>query len=105
FQGQQNDLGQYYLVRNARFEPSSNPNKDWINSCLKEIETAFFWKKPAIIETHRVNFIGFLNPKNRDGNLKLFNQLLKEIIKRWPDVEFKASDELGNLIKNGRSNL
>lgn len=98
FQGEKNDKGQRYLVRNASFEPSSNPNRDWVDSCLKEISNAFFWHKPAIIGTHRVNYIGFLNPKNRDQNLKSFEKLLYQVINKWPEVEFMTSDQLGELM-------
>jgi len=97
--GQKNKLGQIYMVRNCRFEPSENPDKDWVTSCLKEINTAFRWRKPAIIESHRVNFIGYINPKNRDRNLKLFKQLLEKIVKTWPDVEFMSSDQLCEVIR------
>jgi len=102
YTGRKNDLGQIYLVRNCRFEPSSDPKKDWVRSCLNEINTAFRWKKPAIIEAHRVNFIGYINPENRDRNLKLFEELLKKIIQRWPDVEFMSSDELGKVIEDSK---
>lgn len=97
--GQKNQLGQIYMVRNCRFEPSENPDKDWVTSCLKEINTAFRWRKPAIIESHRVNFIGYINPKNRDRNLKLFKQLLEKIVKTWPDVEFMTSDQLCEVLR------
>jgi len=102
YTGQKNDLGQTYLVRNCRFEPSADPKKDWVGSCLNEINTAFRWRKPAIIESHRVNFIGYINSENRDHNLKLFNQLLREIVRKWPDVEFMSSDELGGLMDGTR---
>lgn len=101
--GEQNSIGQLYLVRNCIFEPSSNPNKDWIDSCLSEIKTAFFWRKPAIIQSHRVNYIGYINPKNRDRNLKLLEELLKRIVNMWPNVEFMASDQLGRLIEEETS--
>ena len=96
--GQKNSLGQTYLIRNAYFEPSSNPFKDWVSSCLKEINIAFKYKKPAIICSHRVNYIGSINPENRSDNLNLLNMLLTEILKKFPDVEFMSSDELGDLI-------
>ncbi|HEY5590911.1 MAG TPA: hypothetical protein VIK55_07815 [Paludibacter sp.] len=98
YQGQKNRYGQVYLIRNAFFEPSQNRHIDWVNDCLNRIETAFRWHKPAIISSHRVNFMGFLDPSNRDRNLILFKQLLSEIVKRWPSVEFMSSDELGAQI-------
>lgn len=103
FLGDSNQYGQVYLTRNCFFEPSScgysHPaNYDWLNYCLKEIEIAFRWHKPATISSHRVNYIGFLHPENREKGLKALSQLLGEIIKRWPDVEFMTSVELGDLI-------
>ncbi len=96
--GEKNKYGQTYLVRNCQFEPSSDLKIDWVSNCLKEIETAFFWKKPAVISSHRVNYIGTLNPENRANNLKHLEKLLTTIIKRWPEVEFITSDTLGSVI-------
>ena len=95
--GQKNKNGQLYITRNCFFEPSQ-PNKDWVDSCLKEIETAFKWKKPAIISTHRVNYIGTLNIENRTNGLEKLNELLKAILFKWPEVEFMSSNQLGDLI-------
>jgi hypothetical protein len=99
YTGQVNVNNQIYLVRNCLFEPSSNQNKNWVDSCLSEINKAFNHQRPAIICSHRVNFIGSIVPENRDRNLKLFDELLKRITQKWPDVEFFTSDQLGNLIE------
>lgn len=98
FLGQHNNLEQTYLVRNAFFEPSQDQNIDWVNRCLNDISSAFKWNKPAIIQSHRVNFIGLIDPSNRSRNLLLLKQLLSEIIKKWPDVEFMSTPQLGELI-------
>ena len=101
FLGYKNSFGQLYLTRNCFFEPSSwvhNKNKDWVNDCLKEIEIAFRWKKPATISSHRVNFTGSIHPENRANGLKKLNLLLAQIIKKWPEVEFMTSEELGQLV-------
>lgn len=103
FLGDKNELGQLYLTRNCFFEPAAvgfelASNHDSVNYCLKEIESAFHWHKPATISSHRVNYIGYLHPENREMGLKALSQLLGEIIKRWPDVEFMTSVELGDLI-------
>ena len=99
--GKKNNLGQIYLARNCFFEPGimegglcNNP----IERGLKTIERAFRWHKPAIISSHRVNYAGFLNPKQRKHGLIMLDQFLSEIIKRWPDAEFMSSVELGDLI-------
>lgn len=96
--GQKNSLKQTYLTRNVMFEPASLIEKDWVSSALLEIERAFNMKTPAIICTHRVAFIGSIFEENRTKNLWLFDQLLSEIIKRWPEVEFMNSVQLGDLI-------
>ena len=99
YTGQKNNFHQTYLVRNCSFEPSLE-NRQHVADCLSQISNAFFWGKPAIISSHRVNYIGFLNPKNADKSLKILNELLLAIIKKWPTVEFMFSDELGDLINN-----
>lgn len=102
YTGQANDLGMNYLIRNVQFEPVVfEKNKESsVDLAMKEIENAFFWKKPAIISTHRVNYIGRINTKNSGYNLKLLKELLKRIVKKYPDVEFMSTDQLGELIKN-----
>jgi hypothetical protein len=97
FLGQKNQHGQRYITRNCFFEPSQ-PGKDWVNSCLNDIDIAFNWKKPAIISSHRVNYIGSLTQSNRDLGNKSLKDLLTKIVARWPDVEFMSSSELGDLI-------
>jgi hypothetical protein len=45
-----------------------------------------------------MNFIGFIDPANRDRNLPLLKKLFTEILKKCPDVEFMNSTQLGDLI-------
>ncbi len=94
FFGDLNNLGQRYLIRNAFFEPSLNPELDWVNECLQRIEIAFRCHKPAIVGSHRVNYVGGINEENRVKNLRQLEILLKEIVKRWKNVEFISSDEI-----------
>jgi hypothetical protein len=96
--GENNIQKQTYLIRNVEFEPSANPDADYVNKCLKEIEISFRMGKPAIISSHRINYVGFIDEANRDRSLNLLNKLLIEIFKRWPDIEFMTSVELGELI-------
>ncbi|MCX6238333.1 MAG: hypothetical protein NTY07_12395 [Bacteroidia bacterium] len=102
--GKRNRIGQIYLTRNCFFEPVSNEwvGKDWVNDCLHEIDIAFRWHKPAIVSTHRVNYIGYIHPENRSKGLKALGELLRNIILRWPDAEFLTSVELGDLIKGNK---
>lgn len=89
------------LVRNCVFEPSQNINGNLeVERCLKQIQAAFFWKKPAVITAHRLNFIGALRQKNRTENLMLLKTLLAEIVRRWPDVAFTDSASLVKMYLN-----
>lgn len=77
-------------------------NADYVSDCLRRIKIAFKWGKPAIIGSHRVNYIGFIDESNRERNLKLLKLLLGEITRIWPDVEFLDSSELTTAILNVR---
>lgn len=86
------------LVRNVVFEPTDHRGIDWVNYSLQQVEAAFFWNKPAIISSHRVNFCGHIDANNRVIGLKALKALLVAIAKKWPDVEFMTANELSNLI-------
>jgi hypothetical protein len=98
--GKLNRNGQIDLVRNVTFEPSISCLLDPLSNCLKEINIAFNMNKPAIISSHRLNFVGFIDKKNRDKNLQMLKQLFEHMIKLWPDVEFLNTVELGVIIKD-----
>ena len=91
---------QLYLVRNCLFEHSLFGSENCVESCLKQIESAFRWRQPAIISSHRVNYMSRLVPGNGDTGIKMLDELLREIIKRWPDVQFISSDKLAGLYNN-----
>ena len=97
YMGQINKYKQISLIRNCLFEPSQDKTLD-AYYCLKGIETMFKYKKPAIICSHRLNYIGELDYNNRNNSLKDLSFLLKTIVNKHPDVEFMFSDELGNVI-------
>lgn len=86
------------IVRNCVFEPNDR-NIDWVNFTLKQIEAAFFWNKPAIVSSHRVNFCGHIDPENRKKGLATLKALLEKVVKKWPDVEFVSVPELVEIIK------
>ncbi|MBN1386943.1 MAG: hypothetical protein JW965_00765 [Bacteroidales bacterium] len=97
--GQKNKHGLRYITRNCFFEPGES-GRDWVDSCMNEISEMFGYKKPAIISSHRLNYIGALYPENRDNGLKQLNTLLRQIIKTWPDAEFITTAQLGEIINN-----
>ena len=100
YTGQKNHLGQFYSVRNVKFEPYQDASRDWVASAMREIRSAFFWGTPAIVTTHRINFVGSMDVQHRDHNLRLLDSLLRNIRDTWPDVEFLTSDELISVIED-----
>jgi hypothetical protein len=91
--------GTIKIVRNCVFEPTIR-DMDWVSFTMKQIEAAFFWGKPAIISSHRVNFCGHIDPKNREKGITYLKNLLKQILKKWPDVEFVGVDEIAVMYAN-----
>jgi len=100
YSGKTNDSGQTFLVRNVVFEPIQDRDEDWVKFSLKQIEAAFRWNRPAVISSHRVNFCGHIDEENRKKGIQSLKKLLKEIVRRWPEVEFMAASKLGELIQN-----
>jgi hypothetical protein len=98
FLGRKSKMGLTYLTRNVFFEPSQNPNFNWVNDAMQRISIAFLMRSPVIISIHRLNFIGSIFESNRKKGLELLGILLTKILQKFPDVEFMSSDELGNHI-------
>lgn len=89
-----------YQRRNVFFEPSNRIREGIVENAMNRINISFKMKKPAIIGTHRVNFVGGLEQDNRDKNLKLFRKLLAGIINKWPDVIFMSAADLALKMSN-----
>ena len=98
YMGQNNGIGQVYLMRNCHFEPALSSSVDWVGKCFADIHRIFRWHKPVILSSHRLNYIGNLEEQNRSRTLSMLKELLQRIIAKYPDVEFMTSDELGQLI-------
>jgi len=99
--GKKSKSGIRYITRNAIFEPCKD-NSDWVDLCLRDIEIAYRYKKPAIVSSHRANYVCGLDNKNSSKGLSSLRLLLDTIKKKWPDVEFMSTSQLGDLIVNGR---
>jgi hypothetical protein len=98
YTGKKNHLGMTYQVRNVVFEPTHNRGFHWVDYAFKQVETAFFWNRPTIISSHRVNFCGHIDPKNRETGILALKELLQKIVTKWPEVEFLSSEALGDLM-------
>ncbi len=99
YTGQINPYGQIYTVRNVLFEPYLDQSRDWVSVALDGIRNAFLFGAPAIVCSHRVNYVGGIDLKHRDTSIHALSMLLQEILKRWPDVEFLSSDQLLDRIE------
>lgn len=100
FLGQENRIGQIYTVRNCRYEPAyqQNPTES-AKECFDQIMRAFHNRKPAIINSHRFNYIGSINRENACRNLKGLSWLLQTIVKTVPDTEFTSTPNLLKIMK------
>lgn len=101
--GKKNSLGQIYLIRNVLFEPSMMHKlkiTDPVDKCLFDIGLAFKFRKPAILCSHRINYVGYIDEGNRDKSLKMLNGLLTRALKEWPDIEFMNSVQLSEMISS-----
>lgn len=101
YNGKRNDAGQQYVVRNCAFEPywdNCKRNDNAVAGCLENVTAAFRMHAPAIISTHRVNFVGCLEAAHRDDSLNQLKELLTEIVKRWPEVEFMDGDQMCDSV-------
>lgn len=96
--GTKNKIGQVHWRRNVLFEPARNQNFDWVGKSLAEIEIAFRWGKPAVISSHRENFIGSIFEENRTQSLQKLESLLKKVLQKWPDVQFISSAQLAEIM-------
>ena len=97
--GKRNPSGLKIITRNCFFEPVVQ-GTDWVDHCMSDISIAFRWHKPAIISTHRINYVGALFADNRKNGLARLSDLLKRIIREWPDAEFFTTEELGGIIND-----
>lgn len=95
--GKKNGYGQRIIIRNSFFEPSDT-SQNAVEACLAQMERVFVQRRPAIIGTHRVNFVGSRSEANRTNGLQQLYELLGHMLKRWPEIEFMSTRELGGLI-------
>ncbi len=99
YTGQRNLRGQVYSVRNCEYEPVYDhdiPRR--VERCLADIDKAFAGRKPAIVDTHRVNYIGSIHPDNARLGREGLHLLLTQLLQRHPDVEFLSTDELCDMM-------
>lgn len=95
--GRTNKLDQRYFVRNVLFEPALSRNINWVDKAMESITIAFLWGKPAVVGSHRINYVAGLSDENRNNTLSQLDELLRRVLKKWPDIEFIHSEQLLEL--------
>lgn len=90
------NLDMIFSVRNAVFEPLLESIA--LEKCKKMIDAAFFMNKPAIVSSHRVNFVGSIDESVRTHSLSELKKLLKWVLDKHPEVEFISMHKLQNII-------
>lgn len=98
YTGKRNESGLMSIVRNAVFEPNISDHTDGVAECLAAIAFNFECRVPTVISNHRAAFVGGIEQQNRSKGLKALDRLLKEILKKWPDVEFVSAATLHDII-------
>ena len=97
--GEQNAHGMRYSVRNCTFEPCRSDDEAYWEGTMRQVRRAFMLNTPAIISTHRVNYVGSISEENRSRGLAQLSALLREISDSYPDVIFMSSVELGAHLR------
>lgn len=97
--GKKTNTGLTVITRNVIFEPNSPKHESWVKPALKEVKKAFESKKPAVISSHRANYVGGLNTSNREEGLRQLKDFLNEVVQEFPETEFMTSTQLGNVIR------
>ena len=99
YSGQRNKYGQFYSVRNCRFEPATNEGGESVVKLMSQIDETFKQRKIAVFSTHRINYVGGIDEKNRTRTLRVLDDFLTRLLQKYPNVEFMSSDKLIDIFK------
>jgi hypothetical protein len=94
-----------YLIRliNLEFQGGRNPQWDYIHA-FEEIATAWKYGLPAIVSTHRLNYVGSIDPNMHSSGIRQLDCLLKNLENDFGDEVVYLSDfELAQLLDVGYS--
>ena len=89
-----------FLTRNAHLDPAGS-NLYNAAACMQHIEWAFNLGLPAVIDTHRIYYMSTNDLEMAANSRKELDKLLTAIEKRYPDVRYLTTPELGELITTG----
>jgi hypothetical protein len=89
-----------YLHRNVDFEPGENPSA-WFRA-YEEIRAAWRRGEPAIVSTHRINYVDF-EKQTVEANLEQLDRLLACIRQNDPEAVYLIDWEVAQLYESGTS--
>ncbi|MEA2080641.1 MAG: glycosyl hydrolase [Pseudomonadota bacterium] len=95
YNGQLGEKGIIYLVRDVYFEPSLGHSAE---QALTALASKVRLCRPALFETHRFNFLGTEEKRNRA--LAELERLLRMAVRSYPDLAFLSSGKLATILKN-----
>ena len=84
--------------RNIEMELATSPVD--LDTLLRQVETCFGRRVPAVVSVHSINFHSTLKDF-RSPTLRLLDDFLKSVRTRWPDVLFVNDADLWHLVNNG----
>ena len=100
YTGQRSRGGQLISVRNCSYEPAYYHNPEaCAKACFKEVSYAFAHRKPAIINSHRFNYMDTIQPGNAAKNREGLQNLLEMVLQAYPDVQFISSAEMHRRMR------
>jgi hypothetical protein len=94
--GQRGAGGMLYLVRNCDLEPIAGGTT--VEGCMRQVTEAFSRGLPAVLCSHRINYTSRVSPGVRDEGLAVLNEVLGQVVAKYPNVEFVGSDALAERI-------
>lgn len=89
-----------YLVRDVYFEPALGHRAE---AALETVSNRFRLGRPALVETHRFNFVG--DAADMARNLEETERLLATALARIPSLRFMSSEELGEAMRRRDADL
>lgn len=103
--GKCSNLYRIYLNRNIDFEPSKfflqgASVDNCVSETMRQIDFVLKKKIPAVICSHRVNYVSGISLECRNYSLDCLDRLLKRINQKYPNLKYLFSDELGELYGN-----
>ncbi len=94
-----------YLDRNCLLEPVQSPDREaTIRACTAAVHRAWRWGEPAIVETHRINFV-HLDTTVVDRGLQSLDAMLTAIAPPGAGTApiYLVDGEIGSLQRHGTS--